>query len=331
MTDTSRRRIRSIGPTLVAMAWACLLMRPVSAQIDLPASERAVSALGQFQRDVQSMRSVVNTPLGPYPIRIQCSWCSKTFIWCIQTTTRTYSWDVDFNWTRNRLKNALNEAEGNASAFSGSYAPTQAWLKGLPAFNTQFASAADVVLAVQAEIKAGNGSTDAQRQRVTQALGTLVSDLTNSSQLLSNGTRALTAYLQRQSSNRDYIKTAIEGADQDLRAALASYQNGTATWSPEDCRKRGQERFNQINRDFSASTQQISQIFQTLDGTSREAEKALAAMVGTLVSSQSDYQSILDQIKAAQNDQLGSFLEKLHLSSAKNQWKQLADYAARNL
>lgn len=89
------------------------------------------------------------------------------------------------------------------------------------------------------------------------------------------------------------------------------------------------QKFNAIRDDFKRSIQSISAAFQQLDNSSRGAETGLAALLGAVVTSQTDMQSILDLLKAAQNDKLGSFLERLHLNAAKQQWHDLANAYTR--
>jgi hypothetical protein len=101
----------------------------------------------------------------------------------------------------------------DASTFSKSYEPTQAWLDGLPKFSAKFDESADRILAVQADIKAGRSPSDQQRDAVKQGLRDLATDLVSSSMKLEIGTRALATFLQLQSSYGPSIKEAIGGAD----------------------------------------------------------------------------------------------------------------------
>lgn len=310
---------------LVAFA-ACLLAPSAGAQdVTGAALNNAVVSLAQFRQQVADMRAVVQQPLGPFRIESSCSWCSARawygFGTCTETTHASWGGPVDFSWTRGQLHAVLTRAEQDAGAFTSGYAPTQAWIDGLPAFSASFDTTADLVLGVQQAIKQGQGATDAQRQQVTLALETLAADLARSSTQLQAGARALAVSLQQQSSYRDAIKSAIDGASQSAEDALRNVEK-SAMGHP--CQDGVPQQFAAIRVNFSASTARISSAFQQLDARSREAENALAVLLGGVVNSQTQMKSILSMVTAAGNDQLGSFLEQLHLAAAKKQWSNLA-------
>lgn len=326
-TAWTRRRTNA----LLRIAFACwLLLAAVAgarADVDVNGTRQALAAMGQLQRNIQDMRGAMNVPLGPYPVETRCSWCSKSFLGiCLETTSQVQRATVDFNWTRQQLGGLLNAAQAQAGSFSGAYAPAQDWLRGMPGFNASFQQTSATVLKVGDDIRAGQGPNDAQRQVVTQSLQSLVGSLGSSRQQLDAGTRALAAYLQQQSSLRQQIGGAIGGAEQSAQSALASFQQQTRTWR---CQDGLDGLFARIRGDFNASTQRISGAFQQLQASSQAAEQGLATMTGTLVSAQGDYQAVLNQLQAAQNDQLGSFISRLHLDVARRQWQQLADYAVQ--
>src|SRR5262249_12794520 len=91
-----------------------------------------------------------------------------------------------------------------------------------------------------------------------------------------------------------------------------------------DCQAQVNAKFNAITIEFSNSIQAISGAFQKLEASSREAEKGLGVLLGSVVSSQTAMKAVLDSLNAAKRDQLGSFLERLHLTAAKKQWEDLA-------
>lgn len=308
----------------------CLLLPPAPAQ-DVPAAtlNNALVSLAQFRQQVTDMRAQAQQPLGPFRIESSCSWCSERAWWgfgsCTETTHGAWGGSVDFSWTRGQLNATLARAEQDAGAFAGSFAPTQAWLDGLPAFSASFDAAADLILGIEQAIKAGQGPTDEQRRQVTQALGQLAADLTRSSTQLQAGTRALAVSLQQQSSYRDAIRAAIDGASRAAEAELANVEK-SAMGHP--CQDGVPAQFAAIRASFSASTARIQVAFGQLDVKSRAAENALAVLLGGVVNAQTQMKSILGLVAAAGNDKLGSFLEQLHLAAAKKQWSELAQAQA---
>ena len=223
----------------------------------------------------------------------------------------------------------LEDAKQNISQFSNSYAPTQAWIDGLPEFSRNFDIAADLVLRVQQEIQAGSGPTDQQYQIVKQALQTLTVDLKGSSDQPNRGTQALANSLEQQSSYREKISQAIGGADQSAIDALEVIKghanNFAVVREHSECQGVFNEKFIGIRGDFSRSITEIDSAFKKLGDSSQKAQTSLAVLLGSVVSSRTTIQSVQDLLNAAKKDRLGSFLEQLHLTAAKKQWKDLAD------
>jgi hypothetical protein len=285
--------------------------------------------LQQYEDAVAKVRAAASTPLGPYQISTECSWCSDHAWWgfgmCTETTRQRWNFSVDFNWTRNQLNGVLQQAQQNAATFPASFAPTQAWIDKLPEFTRQFNTYADQVLAVQKDIAAGKGPTDQQRQVVTQALQNLTSILDSSSAELQRGTSSLAASLQRQSQYRESIGRAIAGADQAAQQQLANIRNSVQAKAHPDCLENiVRNNFNPIKDQFSRSIQLISQAFQNLEASSRVAEKVVAGLLGFVINTQTDVKSVRDMVEAAKTDQIGSFLQRLHLDAAKNRLATLA-------
>ncbi|EAW39366.1 hypothetical protein [Lyngbya sp. PCC 8106] len=317
---------------LSAVLWLSPVNVAIAQNNSVTVPRDVFSRLEQLKNEVSNMRSVASKSLGPYPIYTRCTWCSKKEWWglglCTKETTETWDTKVDFTWTRRSLSRVLERVQQNTNTFARSYEPTQVWLKGIPDFSKKFDVTADIVLAVQQEIKSGVGPNNQQRKTVKQALQELGEDLDRSSSLLQGGTSALAAFLQQQSAYKRDIQQAIDGADRSAKEALANLEKQSQT---HHCQGGLNEKYASIKADFSRSLQEISVAFQKLEGSSREAEKSLAQLLGSVVSSQTELKSVLDLVNAAGNDKLGSFLEKLHLNAAKQQWRDLANSATSNL
>lgn len=315
---------------LIIMLSAVLWLSPVNVAVaqtnSVTVSRDVFSRLEQFKNEVSNMRSVASKPLGPYPIYTRCTWCSEKEWWglglCTKETTETWDTKVDFTWTRQSLSRVLERVQQNTNTFARSYEPTQVWLNGLTGFSAKFDTTADIILAVQQEITAGVGPNDQQRNKVKQALQELGKDLDRSSSLLQDGTSPLAAFLQQQSAYKADIKLAIDGVDRSAKEALANLEKQSQT---HHCQDGLTEKYASIKADFSRSLQEILVAFQKLEGSSKEAEKSLSQLLGSVVSYQTELKSVLYLVNASGNDKLGSFLEKLHLNAAKQQWRDLAD------
>jgi hypothetical protein len=321
----SRPLANWLGIAFSIALWFVPVNGAIAQSQDTSAYIEAISRLEQFKQDLSGMRSVVGQTLGPYPINTQCTWCSEYAWWglglCTENTTQTWGLNVDFTWTRQSLAQLIEQAQQNASRFNSSYAPTQAWINGLPEFSQKFDSTVNTVLAVREQIRAGVGPDDQQRMTVTQALQEASRDLDSSMSLLQSGTSSIAAFLQQQSDYREAIQRAIAGADQSAQSALANIENESRR---QRCQDGLDAKYTGIKADFSRSIQSIAGAFQSLEGSSRSAEKGLALLLGSVVSNQTELKTVLNLVRATSNDQLGSFLEKLHLNAAQQQWRDLA-------
>jgi hypothetical protein len=312
-----------ILPALLALG---LCGSPAGAQtVDVTSAAQALARVAQLRSDIAAMRAVAMTPLGPYTLSNSCSWCSSEFLGiCFAHSGESWSTQVDFTATRNRLNQVLAEAQQSADNFPRAFAPLQNWIDGVPAFTARFDREADVVLNIQQQTNAGRPVNDQQRQAVAQALQNLIGDLSASSAQLNTATKALAAALQQQSGYGAAIKQAIDGLDQSAKTALANAQKVAGT---HRCQDGVPQRVNAIRANFSASITKISAAFQKLEASRQASDRGLAFLLGWVVSSRTDLQSVTDQIMTANKDQLGSFLQRLHLASAKTQWQQIATYA----
>jgi hypothetical protein len=300
---------------------ACLVQQPAAGQTGKLSAEDGLSRLTQFSNDVRKMREIAGAKLGPYLLMVRCpvagidQWPLRGFV---------------FDKPRRLLETTLAGVEKDASSFSKNYEPTQAWIDGLPQFSVKFDNAADRVLGVQADIRAGRVPSDQQRQVVKTALQELVDDLGRSSEQLRSGTKALAIALQQQSSYRDTIKQAIEGYDQSAQDELGRLESLALSWPyPASCKVEMRDSFNRIKGQFSDFIREIWAAFETAVLSNRKAQEGLASLLGTTLNSQTKLQSVVEGVEAAKNEELGSFLEGLNISSAKIEWEELASAASK--
>lgn len=326
---TTLPKARSHGfPTMLTLLTTLFIFQlPVSGQpVAADSLKNAIIALEQFQVDVQNIRAAVQKPLGPYQIHTTCTWCSERAWWgcgfCTEETTRNQETYVDFSWTRKNLSDILGNAEAATSQFTASFVPALDWITKLPEFSKRFNQTSDIVLSVQAAIRAGNGPTEEQRRMVSAALKELHDELKNSSVQLQAGTTALAVFLQNQSAYPELINQAINGADQSAKEALHSFQVETMSWR---CQDGLTERFNGIRGDFDRSILEISAAFNQLRLHNTTAEKSLAALLGAVVSFQNDLQTVITLVETTGNDELGGFIEQLHLATAKKLWEDASN------
>jgi hypothetical protein len=289
----------------------------------------ALDRLQQYREELARMRDLAHTPLGPYRIATDCTWCSDRAWWglgifCTEGTTQRVAFTVDFNRAGSQLRAVVHEAEQSAGDFSRMYAPTEAWLAALPELSRRFNENADVILAIDEEIRRGNGPTDQQRADAVRALENLTKDLDRSAAQLRQGTQALAAFLERQSEFRKTIRQAIAASDQAAREELDSIASQLQKQAHPDCMNVVNDRFNSIRRDFDRSTHAITAGFQHLERRSVEAEKSVAVLLAAVVDNQTNVKSVTELVRAAGKGQTGSVLVRLHLSSAKRQWAALA-------
>lgn len=275
----------------------------------------ALVRLKQVQGEAAGIRAVAYQRLGPFELSAQCTYCSREFLGiCTEHATASWRQKVDFSWPRD----AGMPADG--------YALALAWIAGLPAFSARFDANADVVLGVEQAIRQGIGPNEQQRRDATQALLELTGELGRSSMQLDAGVRAFAASIGRQDTYHRAIRQAIDGSAQ---SAQIVWRDLDAAARRQRCRDGVQAQFDAISGEVSRATQEIAGAIEQLHASDREGEKDLEALLGAVTSARNEVESVLRLLAAAGTDQLGSFLERLHLAAAKRQWHELADATAR--
>jgi hypothetical protein len=122
---------------------------------------------------------------------------------------------------------------------------------------------------------------------------------------------------------------AIDGFDHSSQVELnrlmsSASQSPFAECDTSDFRSSIEVQFNSIKGQVYLASKEMSQASQNLDTSSRAAEKAVAELLTFVVNNQPDIDSVKDMVNAASNDQIGSFLQRLHLDAAKNRLALLA-------
>lgn len=271
----------------------------------------ALVRLKQVPGEVAAIREVAYQRLGPFELQAQCAYCSSEFLGiCTGHSSASWRQVVDVSWPRD----AGMPADG--------YALAQEWIAGLPAFSARFDASADVVLRVARTIRQGIGPNEQQRRDATQALLELTGELGRSSMQLDAGVRSLAESIERQNAYRRAIRQAIDGADQSAQNARRDLD---AAAQRQRCTDGVQARFDAISGEVARATQVVAGAIDQLDASDREGERALAALLGAVISARAEVESVLRLLGAADIDQLSSFLERLDLAAAKRQWGELAN------
>jgi hypothetical protein len=286
--------------------------------------------LQQYKDAVSKLRESADKQLGPYNISTKCTYCTYSWgklCWTEETQTFGFTRPIDFSWTRNSLKNVLQQDEQALGSFSASFASTQAWIDQLPDFTSKFNASADRILSIEKDITASGAANEQQRAIVAAALQDLTGLLTDSAVQLNRGTVALTTFLQQQSQYRQSIQQAISQADQQAQQLLNSLRADAMSNAHPDCYNNlVNNNFNPIKSQVSNSLQEISQTFQNLEQNSRAVERSVAEWVVFVVNNQTTIKSVSDLVNAAKGDEIGTFLQRLHLVAAK---KSLAELSAK--
>jgi hypothetical protein len=317
-------RLPRLLALLASLPLLAALLAPGHARAQPPttqALEQAVNRLAQFQAEVDRMRGVVHQSFGPYMIGANCQICSMSiFGLCVKHDTVGWHQQIGLQGLA-QIDQVLAQVQGDGVQLQQSYAPTRDWIAALPGFSASFSSAADIVLAVQQQIRQGQPATDEQRVQVTDVLTHLRDDLSQSANQLEAGIRTLAIALQKQSDYRNAIGQAIAVSNQAAQQDLAQ---ATMIAGRMPCQDGVPEQLAGIRARFANSSQQLAQAFNQLGTTSSGAEQSLSVLLGAVVSSRTQMATVLNLVEAARGDQIGSFLEQLHLATAKQQWEDLA-------
>lgn len=287
--------------------------------------EQAMEALARFEADVLAMQQAARTPLGPYPVQTRCSWCMERAWWgfgtCTKTGTESFNTTVDFTWTRQDLGRALERTQQDMGSLTQAWQPAQAWFGNLAAFSLQFERLADRVSTVQEQLRQGIGPNAEQRLTVTAALAALARDMERSAVQLESGTRALAMVAEVIGTQRERIGAAMASSTASAREALQQFERKT---QPMHCQDELRKKFSIIHADFDRSASGIANAYERLAGSSAAAQKAMGILLGDVVARRSDIEAALELVRAAQEDQLGGMLERLHLNAARQLFQQMA-------
>ncbi|MBD2505590.1 hypothetical protein [Anabaena azotica] len=296
------------------------------AEYDFSSAKNAIATLSQFPQEINRyITEVSQTSLGPWKLDVSC--CTDYFIWCLNT--RNFGYRVDYSGSRSNLENVIRRYEQNSREFSNSFSPIGDWFKiALPQFSSQFNAASERILAIQTEIRQGNGSTPEQRAEVTRLLNKLSSNLQEQSNQLKVGMSSLATFLQNQNNYQRIITNVNNGLNPSIQATLSKMQDFV---NQQPCRGDADAQFNSIQQQFTNSVQKINNTLITLNTRTQEMDKSISILLGTITNFITKYQLIANQLNATENTQLGSVIQSLHLTVAKQAWEDLAKYAAEQL
>lgn len=318
-------KLNVLAMVLILVVTGTTLHTPVwGTTFDVHTAKMSLDHLAKFRRDAEALRSLADTTMTVPSLSGSCTRCTKKFIFCLEERTTQWSIQADFTSFRKRLDRALENASQHASTFNTTYRPMQDWLHDLPRFSADFDSAESVVQEVREDIRLGTPVSDEQKRRVTETLRKVETDLEHTSRSLTEGTRALTNFLHRQSADRETIRAAEKALDQSGQKAFASIAKFNKDQMCGESAAKAQ--LHQLKAVYLTKLSEITESLQILETSSHNAERGLGDLLQAVISTQTQVSKIRQLIEAASKDQLGSFLEQVHLSSAAAQWRDLAGH-----
>jgi hypothetical protein len=292
-------------------------------EYDFSSAKNAVATLSQFPQEInRAIAEVSQTSLGPWKLDVTC--CSSYFIFC--TSERNFQINVNYSGPRSNLENVIRQAEQHSREFSNSFSPIGDWFKIiLPQFSSQFNAASARIIAIQTEIRQGNGPTPEQRAEVTGLLNQLSSSLQDQSKELKVGMSSLATFLQKQNDYQRIITDVNNGLNPSIQGTLSKMQDFV---NQQPCRGDADAQLTNIQQQFTNSVQKINNTLITLNTRSQEMDKSISILLGTITNFITKYQLIANQLNSTENAQLGSVIQSLHLTIAKQAWEDLAKYTA---
>lgn len=305
---------------------ALLLVGAAPARAQSPqALQAAVAQIAQAIAPAEIAPMIQPATSTPPSIGASCSWCSSSFIGiCFAHDSESWSQPLDLKW-QTQLEGVMNQQFALDRKMSDSAAAARGWIGDLPAFSARFDNAADSVLAVQAEI-ANAAPSDAQRARATQGLQALLDTVSASATRLEEASRTLASALQEQSGYRNELGATLAASLQAGQQAYTDLENAAR---PHRCQDGVAQQLAGIRAGVTATQDAARARVAALSAQSTQTEQSIATLLGAVINARSQLENVLRLVQAAGNDQLGGFLAQLHLSAAKQQWRELAAMEAQ--
>jgi hypothetical protein len=325
--------MRQIARSLILVFGVLAGVSPVAAQTSPPDFQPAkdgIILLRQFPNGVRQVQDVIRgANFGPF------QWSGQCGVDCFIVCWRDFKWE--FRWGPEYLRNALAWRYDNvgrvSSTFDSSFQPVKVWLTGtLTNFSNTFDGASQDLERDRSVIQ-NPLSTPGEKQRaagnIQQTLATLVAALQNDSQQLSGGITTLSQFNASLGASLRQVEDARGALNQALDALQNNFNTSTANW-PECGRNAAAGATNQNKEIVRLQYQIVFDTAQRLGVTAGESDRAVSLILGSVLNVQNQYRGVLDRLRAAQITPVGA-VQELWLNVAGAKWRDLADYARREL
>jgi hypothetical protein len=301
--------------------------KAISTVLRTPA-QQAIAAIAQFQTDLAQAVTVIDAAsLGPFDLGGSCDYDCFLGI-CIHTYD--WTWPLDFTNVRTPLENEAANLSQAAGQFDAAFGPTRQWLiTTLPAFSADFATQAEAILAINAQIGPGGQATPAQLAAVQAAFQQIIAGLGTGHDQMYSAIAAMGQF--------NGVVVASENALTSLGASLQANIDGWVQSSQNTFAGSmpcgGDDFDNQVNSAVSTlnssfATMQGNFSLVALDG--QAVATATEQCVGAMNNIQAQYQDVLGQVDTADSYPAGA-IQNLHLDVAQSEWTALSQYAVQEL
>ena len=230
------------------------------------------------------------------------------------------------------LADSLQTAKDHVTDFANKVdQPIHMWaIVTIPAFNDQFQTETGAILKVINQLGSTGVPTSAQRQAVTGALQNLKTQLSDGRSKLVAIQDALNIFLDQLSSDYQILvngSNSISASITELNKALLKdeLKASGGIFGGDIANLIGK-----IGGKMIDSLQSVLNAINKAATSNKDIGTAMSDLANTVATLLSKYDSVLNNVQNAKDEQFASILQELDIQLAQTDWKQLADFISES-
>ena len=314
----------------LAVAAVQAVPQPPPDKYDVAPVKDAINKLKAFPGAVQKVQNVVkNANFGAFEIKGECDFDYQWY--CLGFACQTWKWSWKFpgyGGLRESLSNRYSAVTRVSSQFDQRFSPVKDWLtKTVPEFSRQLDGAAGRMESAQAVLSNPSSNAAAKevaKRDIVQALSDLDRSLAQGSTQLQAGLTSLSQFNEQLSAAIGSIEGLRPGMEQMFKDDDAQLNNHMKGWpcGQDDVHNKYRGVTSSVRGQFDGAIN----AGKSFGIQSVESDKAVSTILGTMLNFHAGYTAVLDSLESAKVTPSVA-VQRLHLSVAKDSWRDLATYA----
>ena len=295
---------------------------------DFASAKASIATLTQVPGSVRQVIGVVRaSDFGPFHLTGSCGYqclgklCFRDWRW---------NWSPDYSWMKTDLESRYREVERTGNGFDGRFSPLRAWLTTtLPQFSDDFAHRAQQLEHDQSRLEAPDTPAVLKlllARRIEHEIGALTDELRRDSGQVRGAASGLSAYdaeLAQRLDGAASFDGVLTGMIARNRARL-DHDVAAQGWPCGSDTIRGQ--YASVAAVVGAQYGNVVATARNFGLSAQRTDRAAAVLLGTVLNVQTQYEGVLEKLRAAQLTPSGA-IQRIRLRVAAAAWRDLAAYA----